>query len=495
MTALLPPYSPNAAKTRILTNIPIILGGSLMIFDILSFIGSEYLATFLIVAIKTHIFPDADFLSKIQNLHIYKNFYLILGAVTTAIIWGKGLYTNRTPWWSQVQFITKVIIFSILVHAFLSSALKVREPLTLILLSWAFAFLFIIVLRALAYKLASFVTSWKIPTVIISDNPTAEDLIYAFSSDLCTGYDVKTIFLRSPDDNVGFDTSILPPSQRNVRICYGQDDHESFIRENPQYFYIVSLDTFRDTPRESMIKTLNDNHVPYAIVPTLSRANLYQMEPKYFFGHDVVMLYVGNSAPQVFGTSVSRILKRGLDITVSGTALLLLAPLLVGIVTMLKIEGQSGSPFYGGKRIGRNGNLFNCWKFRSMEPNSDHLLQAYLDQNPEAKSDWDKYRKLPNDPRVTTQTAKFIRKASLDELPQLWNIFTGDMSLVGPRPILEDEVSYFEDDTLKEYLSVRPGLTGLWQVSGRNKTSFKRRIYWDSWYVRNWSLWGDIVPH
>jgi undecaprenyl-phosphate galactose phosphotransferase len=128
-----------------------------------------------------------------------------------------------------------------------------------------------------------------------------------------------------------------------------------------------------------------------------------------------------------------------------------------------------------------------------MEPNSDHLLNAYLENNPEAKINWEKYRKLQNDPRVTTKTARFIRKTSLDEIPQLWNIFTGDMSLVGPRPILEDETHYFEEDTLKEYLSIRPGLTGLWQVSGRNKTSFKRRVYWDSWYVRNWSLWGDIV--
>jgi undecaprenyl-phosphate galactose phosphotransferase len=205
------------------------------------------------------------------------------------------------------------------------------------------------------------------------------------------------------------------------------------------------------------------------------------------------MLYVGNSAPQIFGTSISRAIKRLMDISISGMALAALSPVFFAVVAMLKIEGQSGSPFYGGKRIGRNGKLFHCWKFRSMEPNSDHLLHEYLDKNPAAKTDWDKYRKLPNDPRITTRTAGFIRKASIDELPQLWNIFVGDMSLVGPRPILEDEVSYFDEETLKEYLSIRPGLTGLWQVSGRNKTSFKRRIHWDSWYVRNWSLFGDIV--
>lgn len=484
---------PIPPKTRMLTNIPIVLAAILMVCDILSFVGAEQLASIITIAVKTYIFPDPLFISKLDHLQNYKNFYLILGAVTTSIIWSKGLYTNRTPWWSQVQFISKIILYSILVHGFMSFLLKIYESRMLILLSWGFAFLFIIFFRAIAYKIASFIPSWKIPTVIISDTPTAEDLIYAFSSDLCTGYDVKTIFLRTPDDNVGFDTSILPNSQRDIRICYGEEDHESFIHKNPQYFYIVSLDTFRDTLRENMIKTLNDNHAPYAIVPTLSRANLYQMEPKYFFGHDVVMLYVANSAPKIFGTSISRALKRVIDISVCGTALIILSPVFITLVSLLKIEGQRGSPFYGGKRIGRNGKLFQCWKFRSMEPHSDHLLHAYLQSNPEAQADWDKYRKLPKDPRVTTKTGQLIRKTSLDELPQLWNIFVGDMSLVGPRPILEDEVSYFEEDTLKEYLSIRPGLTGLWQVSGRNKTSFKRRIYWDSWYARNWSLWGDIV--
>jgi len=318
-------------------------------------------------------------------------------------------------------------------------------------------------------------------------------LVYAFASDISTGYEVKRIFLRSPDDGSVFDTSILPKSQQQVKICYGQEDHEGFIRENPSFFYIVSLDTFRDSARETMIKTLNENQISFAIVPTLSRANMYQMEPRYFFGHDVVMLYVDNSAPEIFGLSLSRFTKRAMDIAISGILLLITLPVLLFVMAALKIEGQGGSLFYGGARIGRDGKLFKCWKFRSMEPDSQHLLDAYLEAHSEAKSDWEKFRKLPNDPRVKTKTAQFIRKTSLDEIPQIWNIFVGDMSLVGPRPILEDEVGYFEEETLKEYLLVRPGLTGLWQVSGRNKTSFKRRIYWDSWYVRNWSLWGDIV--
>lgn len=481
--------------SRFITHIPLLLSILLIAFDIISFIASYTFAYTALETVNIQLLNNTSSLniSAAPQSIIFQNFFLVLGAVTTVILWSKGLYTNRTPYWSQIQFITKTVAFIAVVHILLSFALHIHVPIALILLSWALAYLLLVTLRAIAFKGATLIPSWSIPAVIISDNPTAEDLIYAFASDICTGYHVTTIFLRQPDDNTDFDASILPPSQQGAKVCYGQEDHEAFIRENPQYFYIISLDTFRDTARESIIRTLNENNTPYAIVPTLNRANMYKMEPKYFFGHDVVMLYVGNSAPQIFEISLTRILKRCMDIVVSGTALLILLPLLVTITAMLKIEGQKGSPFYGGRRIGKNGAFFNCWKFRSMEPDSDHLLHAYLDSSPEIKSNWEKYRKLPNDPRITTKTARLIRKTSLDELPQLWNIFVGDMSLVGPRPILEDETHYFEGDTLKEYMSIRPGLTGLWQVSGRNKTSFKRRVYWDSWYVRNWSLWGDIV--
>ncbi len=190
-------------------------------------------------------------------------------------------------------------------------------------------------------------------------------------------------------------------------------------------------------------------------------------------------------------SAYSGAVKRSLDILISGSALLVCLPVFAVIALMLKIEGQGGSIFYGGQRVGRNGMPFSCWKFRSMQPDSDHVLQAYLKKHPLLKRHWEKFRKLPNDPRVVSRTARIIRKFSLDELPQLWNVLVGDMSLVGPRPMLPEEAHYF-GSRIVYYISVRPGLTGLWQVSGRNSTSFKHRVHLDSWYVRNWSLWQDI---
>ena len=284
----------------------------------------------------------------------------------------------------------------------------------------------------------------------------------------------------------------LPRNYHTVKVESDVKDYAAYIRQNPGDFYVICLTAFNGETPEALLQLLDETQSSYAIVPSISGIGFYNMEPRYFFGHDIMMLHTHHAAGVGGAPSAARMLKRAMDIGIAGTALLALSPLFGIVSLMLKAEGQGGTIFYGGERMGYRGRMFKCWKFRSMEPDSDHLLHAHLAADPQAQADWDKYRKLSNDPRITTRTARFIRKASIDELPQLWNVLAGDMSLVGPRPILEEEKSYF-GKTLKDYMSVRPGLTGLWQVSGRNDTSFERRVYWDNWYIRNWSLWGDIV--
>ncbi|HRK96849.1 MAG TPA: sugar transferase [Alphaproteobacteria bacterium] len=472
--------------------LPLWLASAMIFLDVVIFSSAKFLAEELYVFIRTDIIPSD--LVGLSHYRPHPNLHLVLGFVVALILWSRGLYTNRTPWWSQVRIITKIMIFAFIVHGFLSFSLHVYESRLFIFLYWIFVYAALLLSRASLYKIAQkFKSSWFVPTVVIGDAATAEDLLFAFASDIGTGYRTETIFIRSSAEDFEFDLSDMPFPTDHITVVYNPDALESFVKDNPEKFYVVSLDAFRDTAREAVLQVLTDAQTLYSIVPSLSRANLYQMEPKYFFGHDVVMLHIRSSAPDVLSFSLSMVVKRSVDILASGIALLLVGPVIGILGACLKIEGQGGSIFYGGKRIGKKGQLFHCWKLRSMEPDSDHLLQNYLAANPDLQQDWETYRKLPRDPRVTTKTARLIRKLSLDELPQLWNIFVGDMSLVGPRPILPDETGYFNENTLKDYLSIRPGLTGLWQVSGRNKTSFKRRVYWDSWYVRNWSLWGDFI--
>lgn len=180
---------------------------------------------------------------------------------------------------------------------------------------------------------------------------------------------------------------------------------------------------------------------------------------------------------------------RVLDISM----ILLAAPyiLLAFLVIMIFIKLDSNGPvFYRQARIGRKGRKFYVYKFRTMVQNADEILQTYLNNSPELRAEWLATHKLKQDPRVT-RVGAVLRKLSLDELPQLWNIWIGDMSVIGPRPIVDDEVEKY-GGCFQLYIQVRPGLTGLWQVSGRNDTTYERRVELDEYYILNRSLSLDL---
>lgn len=183
------------------------------------------------------------------------------------------------------------------------------------------------------------------------------------------------------------------------------------------------------------------------------------------------------------------VIKRIIDIVGSIIIIILLSPLLLFLYILIKKDG--GKVIYGHIRVGKNGREFRCLKFRSMVVNSQEVLQQLLENDPDAKEEWNKDFKLKNDPRIT-KIGRFIRKTSLDELPQLFNVLKGDMSLVGPRPVINEELKRYGDN-VNYYLMVKPGMTGLWQVSGRNDVDYNERVYLDSYYVRHWSLWLDII--
>lgn len=415
----------------------------------------------------------------------HKIFGMLAGLVIV-LFYGKGHYTNRFPWWSQVQFITSLMAFMVIMDGFLSFALELYFSRPLIILNWGFAFLFLLISRHLAFVIQKNALYWQVPTIVIGDSAAVSDVLYALNGDRSTGYVPHTVFLRGPRSEE-FSLETIPARFRAITVYEDNDDVATYILSHPDNYYIISLESFRGDKRDDVIRALDRAEARYAIIPAIGGISLYDMEPRYFFGQDVMFLHA-----KPVSSPLGRAAKRGMDIALSSAALLVLLPVIGIVCLMLKIEGQGGTIFYGGSRLGRHGKLFQCWKFRSMEPDSDHLLEDYFIQNPEMREAWDTYHKLPDDPRIKTRTARLIRKSSIDEIPQLWNVFKGDMSLVGPRPILPSEETEYGNN-IDAYIKVKPGITGLWQVSGRNAVSFQRRIYWDNWYVRNWSLWGDIV--
>ena len=205
-----------------------------------------------------------------------------------------------------------------------------------------------------------------------------------------------------------------------------------------------------------------------------------------FDGELSVLLGQSKVAPYTIGGKSKRIF----DVLIASITLIVFLPLFAFVVLLLKLT-DPGPVIFRHIRVGQGGRRFACFKFRSMVLDSDKVLKTLLESDPAARMEWDRTQKLANDPRITPG-GKFLRQSSLDELPQLINVIRGDMSLVGPRPIVPSELTRY-GDKLSLYLLARPGITGIWQVSGRNDCGYDRRIEMDANYVRNWRFSTDFV--
>lgn len=198
----------------------------------------------------------------------------------------------------------------------------------------------------------------------------------------------------------------------------------------------------------------------------------------------------GRSALLAASLSWRRVLKRSFDVLASGILLAVFAPAFALLISVVRSDG--GPAFYAQMRVGKGGRLFRCWKFRTMVVDAEARLQAVLDSDPKLRAEFDRYWKLQKDPRVTN-VGTFLRRSSMDEIPQLLNVLRGDMSLIGPRPRSVAEVAQTRAIRPSDpYFSEVPGMTGLWQVSGRNKISLSDKIQLDAHYVENWSLRLDM---
>jgi undecaprenyl-phosphate galactose phosphotransferase len=185
----------------------------------------------------------------------------------------------------------------------------------------------------------------------------------------------------------------------------------------------------------------------------------------------------------------TRLTKMAFDILVAAFLLAIVSIPLLIIVLIIRLDG--GPALYAHRRVGAGGRPFNCLKFRTMVPDSERVLAEVLAKDSAKAAQWTATRKLTNDPRVT-RVGRFLRNSSLDELPQLINVLRLEMSLVGPRPIVESEIPLYGEG-FAQYCAVRPGMTGLWQVSGRSDISYERRVQLDTWYVDNWSFGHDMI--
>ncbi len=264
----------------------------------------------------------------------------------------------------------------------------------------------------------------------------------------------------------------------------GNEDRllELLSQHQVQQVLIVSSGTHRDDLMRLLKRVLGKVQQLY-LLPDLATMDIAEVESYHMGPHPVF------SFNQSLRSPFNQVVKRSLDIAISSFGLLFALPLLAVIAVLVKLDSP-GPVLYAGKRWGRGGRTFNQYKVRTMIVGAQEALEELLQENPAAQKEWEASHKLREDPRIT-QLGRFLRSSSLDELPQLFNVLRGDMSLVGPRPKVREEQKKV-GVWLENAMIVRPGLTGLWQISGRNDVSYEERVKMDMYYIRNWTIWMDL---
>jgi Undecaprenyl-phosphate galactose phosphotransferase WbaP len=343
--------------------------------------------------------------------------------------------------------------------------------------SWLLTILLVPVARHTVRKLCCRLPLWGIPTVIIGRRAAAEALLNGFRRNPHLG--LRPVAVLEDETESDIAECVTPTPILRGRLTTA---HEISLLYRDAYA-VLAVQGAEVFQLSSIVSECAACYKKVLIVPEMSALNSLSIRARDLSGSLILEVdhYLIRRVPQL--------IKRGFDILCCGSLLLPLLPLLA--ITYLMVRYTSSGPaIYAHRRLGRHGKAFSVYKFRTMVMNAEAVLQEHLEQNPELRQEWERDHKLRRDPRVTS-VGRWLRKTSLDELPQLWNVLRGEMTLVGPRPIVEHEVLKY-GESYRQYCRVIPGITGLWQISGRNNTSYGDRVRLDEYYVRNWSVSLDL---
>ena len=394
----------------------------------------------------------------------------LIAVAVSVLLWfqHKGYYRVRMNFWAEAKAVISAVAVAMTFDGFLQFAAKNDFSRLWLMAGWIFAGVAMLGFRAMYRRSLRRAGRWQVATLLVGKGDTARDTRSALESERGLGYTIVAQIDNLPE-------AFLKSGRSWERLC----------AQHGAEYVIIALDGSELDNAGHSIAQLTREQVPFSISPPRRNLPITDMAPQYFFSHDVKLLTYSSGLEQ----PLPRFIKRAFDVAVSGSLLVLISPVMLVLAVMVKRDG--GPVFFGHGRIGKNGTVFKCLKFRSMIHNSQAVLERHLAENPEARAEWAADHKLKSDPRVT-RFGEFLRSSSLDELPQLINVLKGEMSLVGPRPIVQGEVPKYDRD-IAHYYRVSPGITGLWQVSGRNDVTYDQRVQMDSWYVRNWSLWHDVA--
>jgi len=393
----------------------------------------------------------------------------------------EGLYTKRLSFWDEVKVLWKVAVFSTLGVFTILYLGKFGEQVsrTVLVVMSVISFPVLPLIRINMKKLLISMGLLRSKALVIGAGKTGELIFRALKRDPHLGLNVVG-FLDDDPEKIGKKIG-------GVRIHGGVDKAHKYVGKCGIQDVIIAMPGCEKGRIFSLINTLQHKTQNILLIPDLLGITVLGTNLLHFFQEQAIGLEVKNNLARPVNIAMKKIF----DLIVSFFLLVILAAPMLFIAALIRINSK-GAAIFSQDRIGRKGRTFRCYKFRTMFSDAGESFDALLEKNPEAQDEWNNHRKLRNDPRVTT-IGRFLRKTSLDELPQIFNVLKGDMSLVGPRPVTRMEIDTYYREQAKLCFGVPPGVTGLWQVSGRSNTKYGNRIALDSWYVRNWNLWLDIV--
>ena len=405
-----------------------------------------------------------------------------------------GLYFRREPFWEETRRMVRSIFFATLTVFAIVSLGKMSGEISRAI---------VVGMGVISLGLVPLVRFWWKPflhkrglgvkkTLLIGDNAWGRLAHLGLFRDHYMGIRVVGELKLSPQTpemfkkDAGFET-LSGQKAPNVPLLGLLPDLKKIVKEHEIRGAVVALPEMRREDLAPIIDHVQKHVLSVYVVPNIAQVNLVNSELLYLFYEEIFLLGIHNNLK----SRANRWIKNASDIVLAGILCIPLVPL-IGIIGLFVVIDSPGPVFFSQIRIGPGKRPFRILKFRTMLEGAEASLEKMLEDNPALKKEFEEKQKLENDPRVT-RIGKFLRRTSLDELPQIINVLRGEMSFVGPRPAFPEQVENKYKENGEIFNLVKPGITGLWQVSGRNERGFEMRIRLDLWYIRNWSLWLDLV--
>ncbi len=453
---------------------------SLLLIDLASY----SVALFLASVTRTNIMK---FLTRNEPEYFFSYQYYLsiwwIPVIFIAIMFFERLYTTRYPFWEEIKTVLKAISITILFVFFMITVRNMYGNISRLVLIflWIYLTAVLILTRYWGKRALYLLGLWKENVLVLGTGQTAINTVKGLNNEKQLGYRVIGFL----DEGRGKRELLI--DGKKYPVFGGIKNFTKFISMLEVTTVIISLPGLSRNALTRLTNHVQKYAKNVVLVPDLVGIAQINTELHYLFMEKLFLLKIKNN----LHSSMNRLVKSIFDIVLGLVILPFILPVLAVIAVLIKIDSP-GPVFIIQERMGRFGKIFKCIKFRTMFIDQEKILKDYLKKNNKASAEWKEYKKLRKfDPRVT-RIGTFLRKNSLDEIPQIYNVLKMEMSLVGPRPYLPDEESDFEDfrDII---LMTKPGLTGLWQVSGRNELVFSERTKLDTWYVENWSVWLDII--